>query len=289
MNRFLAALIAGLASATAAAAAPADALRPVPAIVTYRSLPPGIAAELNLLRVAEGPIQFGAVLPTIHSVAITAPQAMLELLARDPRVLAVRPQRRLKLNLHSSVAQLNARGVETAEMVGPATCAVERPGVTGAGVTVAVIDSGVFAAHPGLLGRVLEGRNFELSQLQRQSGGVLTAEEWDSYAEATGPSALQDEVGHGTHCAGIIGGDGTGASGLNLAGVAPGVNMVSLKIASAINGVVEDIGFEANAVMAIDYLVRHKNELGVRVASNSWGCWRKKPRRRCSARRTSIP
>jgi serine protease AprX len=44
-----------------------------------------------------------------------------------------------------------------------------------------------------------------------------------------------------------------------------------MKLASAVNGVVEDIGFEANAVAAIDYLIRHNAELGVRVASNSWG------------------
>ncbi|TAJ53157.1 MAG: hypothetical protein EPN60_04220 [Nevskiaceae bacterium] len=266
-------LLSMLASAGTATAATTDPLQPLPAIISYRqALPPGIASELNLLRVPEGVVASGVVLPSIRSVALTAPRALLELIARDPRVLAVRPQRRLKLDLYGSVAQMNARGVEIAEEVGPKGCAVERPGVTGAGVTVAVIDSGIFSAHPALLGRVTAGRNFEFSQLQRQSGGVLTAEEWDQYAEATGPSALQDEVGHGTHCAGIIGGDGTGASGLDLRGVAPGVNLVSLKIASAANGIVEDIGFEANAVMAIDYLVRHREDLGnVRVASNSWG------------------
>ena len=271
MRAVIRVFLLSILASPALAAPTSTASTSVPAIVSYKSLPPGIASELNLLRVADAVVESGVVLPTIDSVALRAPPVLLELLARDPRVLAVRPQRRLKLNLHSSVTQLNARNLEAPEMVGPAACAVERPGVTGAGITVAVIDSGVFAAHPGLLGRVLEGRNFELSQVQRQSGGVLTAEEWDQYAEATGPSALQDEVGHGTHCAGIIGGDGSGASGLDLAGVAPGVSIVSLKIASAVNGVVEDIGFEANSVMAIDYLVRHKDELGVRVASNSWG------------------
>ena len=258
---------AALLAATAATASPTD---PVRAFVTYQQLPPGIASELNLLRVGNAVVLEGAVIPTINSVSITAPRAVLDYLATDPRVLAIRPQRKLKLHHYSSVEQINARGVELAETVGPAACSKERPGVTGAGVTVAVIDSGVHAAHPGLLGRVLTGLNFEGSLPQRETG-VVSVEEADAYAEATGPTALQDEVGHGTHCAGTIGGDGTGSSGLNLAGVAPGVEMISMKIASGANGVVADAGFEANAVRAIDYLTRHKDTLNARVASNSWG------------------
>ena len=41
---------------------------------------------------------------------------------------------------------------------------------------------------------------------------------------------------------------------------------------------VEDFGFEANAVAALDYLIRHKLDLGnVRVASNSWGILAEEP------------
>lgn len=234
--------------------------------VMYKTLPQGIADELNLMGVPQG-----VVLPSINSVAMTAPQTLIDVIGADPRVLRVTPQRKLKLNLYGSVEQINARGVEIPEMIEAPTGAIERPGVTGAGVKVAVIDSGIFAAHPGLVGRVTTGLNFELSLLARQVAGVLPPEVWDAYAVASGPLALQDEVGHGTHCAGIIGGDGTGSSGLNLAGVAPGVEMIAMKLASAANGVVVDAGFEANAVAAIDYMVRHQAELGVDVASNSWG------------------
>lgn len=259
-----------LAACTAFAAQAASPTDPLRVIVTYQQLPPGIASELNLMRAGQSVVLDGSVLPTINSVALTAPRELLEVLARDSRVLAIRPQRKLKLNLYGSVEQINARGVELPETVGPAACSKMRPGVTGKGVTVAVIDSGIHAAHVGLLGRVLEGFNFEGSLPQRETG-VLGVEEMDAYAEATGAVALQDEVGHGTHCAGIIGGDGTGAAGLNLAGVAPGVNLISMKIASGANGVVADAGFEANSVRAIDYLTRHKDTLKVRVASNSWG------------------
>lgn len=247
---------------------------PVRAFVAYKNaLPAGIAAELTQLGVSDG-----LVLPTINAVAVTAPMTVLQTIAKDPRVLGITPQRRLKFHLYSSVAQINARGVEEPETISePKGPIYERPGVTGAGVTVAIIDTGIFAAHPDLVGRVTAGRNFEFS-LEKRESGVIGTTTWDLYVENSGAVALQDDVGHGTHCAGIVGGAGTAASGLDQRGVAPGVNFVAMKIGSPFNGVVEDFGFEANAVAALDYLIRHKLDLGnVRVASNSWGILAEEP------------
>ncbi len=262
-------LIAALCACLLGVALPLQASpeAPVHAFIAYRAaLPAGITDELTHLGITDG-----LALPTIHAVAVTAPLALLQKAARDPRVLSITRQRRLQMHLYGSVGQINARGVDQPEMLMLDGHAFARPGVTGAGVTVAVIDSGIFAAHPALMGRVTAARNFEFSLLQRESG-VLPASVWDAYALASSPLALQDELGHGTHCAGIIASDGTGASGLDLRGVAPGANLVSLKIASAFNGLVEDIGFEANAVATLDYLVRNYEALGSpRVASNSWG------------------
>ncbi len=250
------------------------ALEPVRAFVAYKGTMPANAAEqLTALGVTHG-----LVLPTINAVAVTAPLSVLQAIAKDPRVLGITRQRRLRFDLYSSVEQINARGVETAETVkGPNGTAVERPGVTGVGVTVAVIDTGIFAAHPDLIGRVTAGRNFEFSIEKRELGVIGTAT-WDLYAENTGVLALQDDVGHGTHCAGIVGGAGTAASGLDQRGVAPQASFVAMKIGSPVNGVVEDFGFEANAVAALDYLIRHRLNLGnVRVASNSWGILAEEP------------
>lgn len=258
----------GLVLVLAAQTSSAAALQPVRAIVAYKNaLPHGIAADLTALGVSDG-----WELPTINAVAVTAPMAVLTEIAKDPRVKAITRQRRIQFHLYGSVEQINARGVEQAETIaGPAGSTIERPGVTGRGVTVAIIDSGIAATHPAFLGRVLVGRNFEFSLFRREAG-VIPAAAWDAYALASGPLALQDEVGHGTHCAGIVGGDGALGSGLDLRGVAPDAGLVSLKIASGFNGVVEDIGFEANAVAAIDHLIRNREALGnVRVASNSWG------------------
>ncbi|WP_051765021.1 S8 family serine peptidase [Saccharothrix syringae] len=81
-------------------------------------------------------------------------------------------------------------------------------GFTGAGVAVGVLDTGVDAGHPDLAGRVVEQADFT---------GTGTA----------------DQVGHGTHVAGIIAGDGA-ASGGRYRGVAPAATLVSGKVCTAI-------------------------------------------------------
>lgn len=212
---------------------------------------------------------------SIDALAVTTPAALVPALAELPGVEAVVPQRRIKLDLFYSKQQINAHEADQAEPYQLGGRTYERPGVTGEGVTVGIIDSGIFAAHPDFGDRIVLGLNFEFTELQ-QSGGI-PAEQWDTYAETTGPTALQDEVGHGTHVASIVGGDGSASrTELDLAGVAPAVEMVSLKIASAANGVIEDVGFEENAMFAIDYLIRHP-ETGVTITNNSWGLLPEEP------------
>jgi subtilisin family serine protease len=74
---------------------------------------------------------------------------------------------------------------------------------TGAGAVVAVIDTGVDASHPDLVGRVLPGRDFS----------------------GAGTPATVDRVGHGTHVASLVAGNGT-----NMAGVAPDAQILPLKV-----------------------------------------------------------
>ncbi|ADJ44733.1 subtilisin-like serine protease [Amycolatopsis mediterranei S699] len=82
-------------------------------------------------------------------------------------------------------------------------------GYTGRGVTVGVLDTGVRADHPDLAGKVVEAQDFT----------------------GTRPDA-SDDLGHGTHVAGIIAGTGA-ASGGRYRGVAPDARLVSGKVCVA--------------------------------------------------------
>lgn len=239
------------------------------AIVAYEGgvVPDGALDLLDDLGVTRG-----IELASIGAVAVTAPQAVIETLAAtDDRLIAVAPQRRLELDLYASKEQIDAVGMDSEEAYRTSRGSGTRPGVTGAGVTVAVLDSGIFEPHPDLAGRVPLGLHYSFSEIQ-DSGGI-SYEEWDAYAENTGHLALQDEIGHGTHVASTVGGSGAAsaeAGGPDLAGVAPEVEFVSMKVATAPFGIVDDIDWEEAALAAFDYIIRHP-ELGIRIAQNSWG------------------
>jgi len=80
----------------------------------------------------------------------------------------------------------------------------------GSGVKVAVIDTGIYD-HPAL--NIVENQNFVINENETVSD-------------------INDDVGHGTHVAGIIGGDGTGSDG-KYRGIAPGVSLINARAGNA--------------------------------------------------------
>jgi subtilisin family serine protease len=99
-----------------------------------------------------------------------------------------------------------ALDVSVPQIGGPAAW---QAGYTGRGVTVGILDTGVRADHPDLAGKVVEARDFT----------------------GTEPAA-NDDLGHGTHVAGIIAGTGA-ASGGRYRGVAPDARLISGKVCVA--------------------------------------------------------
>lgn len=151
-------------------------------------------------------------LPIVGGASATIRGGALLGLSRDRDVLYVSRDYSLKATAETSwggAPLTHTPGV--VETGAPAVWSTQ--GVTGRGVGIAVVDSGV-AAHPDLAGRIVAAIDFTAA----------------SPAVSTGP--LGDAGGHGTHVAGLAAGDGT-ASGGEYAGMAPGANIVDVRVIDA--------------------------------------------------------
>ena len=127
-----------------------------------------------------------------------------------------------------------------------------KDGIKGAGVTVALLDTGV-AALPDLAGRVLRVKTDAL--------GLETA----PCVNLSGEDDCADSYGHGTFLAGLIAGNGAASAGA-YTGVAPDANIVSIKVAG------RDGAADVSTVIAgIQWAVSFKDEYGIRVLNLSLG------------------
>jgi subtilisin family serine protease len=102
-------------------------------------------------------------------------------------------------------------GAEGIQQIGAPTA--WKAGLTGTGVTVALVDSGVDTTHPDLAGRVTAQTDFS----PLGTGGTPTTED------------VHDVAGHGTFVASIIAGSGSASAG-RYRGAAPDVRLVSAKV-----------------------------------------------------------
>jgi serine protease AprX len=126
-----------------------------------------------------------------------------------------------------------------------------REPIDGTGVTVVVADTGIDATHPDL--DYHEKVIMNLKKDLDHPGGWKEMENTDTF------------FGHGTHCAGIVGGTGE-ASAQARRGVAPGVSLIGLSIGDP---------WETNEVGGLEWVYEHSkpnaNPYNIRVVTNSWG------------------
>jgi serine protease AprX len=181
-------------------------------------------------------------LPIVGGFSARIPAARLSDLAASPAIARVWGDGRITVN-HVDMGRYDtwpANTIWKKSIRLPQTAVAGAGPYTGAGVTVALLDTGV-SQVADLGGRVL--------------ARVDLTQDHDGY----------DRYGHGTHMAGIIAGDGA-ASGGDWSGIAPGANLVSVKVAGA------DGSTDVSVVLAgLEWIVAHKDLYGIRILNLSFG------------------
>jgi serine protease AprX len=182
----------------------------------------------------------GGKLSVIHGYVLDrVPVTQLTALANDAKTHRVHINRKATKRDALSSYAMNANALDAGNGINSNLYSY-----TGAGVTVAFIDSGITSyQHPDLAdGRLLAFVDF-----------------------VNGATTKYDDNGHGTHVAGIVAGTGS-LSAKKYAGIAPGASIVSLKV---LNQAGE--GSVGNILKALDWVYNNGRRYGIRIVNLSVG------------------
>ncbi|MCY7348823.1 MAG: S8 family serine peptidase [Pyrinomonadaceae bacterium] len=196
----------------------------------------------------------GQTFPTLGIIAQPMTAGQVRALRNNPAVRSLWSNDRLYYTMNQ--ARVLA-GVQRLQTDGAMTQRNGGMPVSGAGdFSVMVIDSGIDATHADL--------QFGTKVIQNVHPivGTDTLEGFTPNVSVENVPNTDQTVGHGTHCAGIIGGTGIRSGGAN-PGVAPGVKIVGAGLGAGL--------FVLNAVGAWEYGLANQYRYNIRVVSNSYG------------------
>jgi serine protease AprX len=178
-----------------------------------------------------------AQLDIVKGAAYRIQRRQLESLADEPEVVYISPDRNVKGMLDLTAAAVNA------------PTAWNSYGLTGSGIGVAIIDSGL-TNHRDL----------------RNGHGVLRIVYQQDF---TGAGTL-DQYGHGGHVAGIVAGNGADSTGSQFTrtfeGMAPKANLINLRVLDQNGNSTDSI-----VISAIDEAITVQNQYNIRVINLSLG------------------
>ncbi|MGE5246283.1 MAG: S8 family peptidase [Betaproteobacteria bacterium] len=177
----------------------------------------------------------------VHGYALELPNGLITALANHPDVLDLHYDRPIAGANYRTSLTTGARAVQ------------RLLGLTGAGIGVAVIDSGITSWHDDLTNR---------STTLYPYGNQRVSAFVDFVNGRTMP---YDDNGHGTHVAGTIAGNGYDSGGQK-AGMAPDASLVSLKVLDANGG-----GTISNIIAALDWVAANHAQYNIRVVNMSVG------------------
>ena len=186
-------------------------------------------------------------LPIIQSLAVRVPTKKLNTLAQTPGIAHI--SRDVQTKRHGDEFTVQHTGADIAMT----PTLMGGYGLYGSGVTVAVLDSGI---HPG--------KDFEGAGLLK---GSRIAAAVNFVASGGG---TDDKLGHGTHVAGIIAGNGTNSHGLQyyrtFMGVAPSASLVNVRVLDD-----QGSGNVSDVLAGLNWIVQNKAKYNIRVVNVSLG------------------
>jgi serine protease AprX len=207
-------------------------------IVQYR-IPP---SQRHFAKVAAEGGTLQQNLPLINSAAFTVRGSSLAALAKDSNVTYISPDRTVWAT--AIVTDLYDQAV-----LAPYAWSKN---LTGSGIGVAVIDSGITA-----------GRDFTLAN--GKGSRIVYNQNF-----AGGPNTASDLYGHGTHVAGILAGNGMNSRGANFRkrfiGIADNASLINLRVLDQ-NGA----GRDSAVIAAIEKAISLENKYNIRVINLSLG------------------
>ena len=174
---------------------------------------------------------------TIHGGLFQIPASLLPILANDPDIAYISPDRPIK---HTSWWDFALDASQATPVI--------NAGYTGDDIGVAIIDSGVHGSHP------------DFQDTRAGSTRVVYSQSF-----VPGDASVEDQYGHGTHVAGLVAGNGF-VSGGGMIGIAPEANIINLRVLDA-NGASTD----STVIAAIERAIQLKNTYNIRVINLSLG------------------
>jgi serine protease AprX len=248
--------------------------KPIPVVITYTSMPS--ASEMNRLRTAG--ILKGITLRQLPMVIAPMNATQLAAVRTQPGVRSIWANRIMKNFTNESrpfigVPQMMGdRAVQNANAQNPSMP------ITGLGVGIGYIDTGIDATHADLKYGTKTVQNViqPHSETTVGDGGLVIGiglNIFDEIYAATGftqPIYVENqphsdvESGHGTHGAAVAAGTGVQSGGF-YGGVAQGANLIGLNAGN-------ELGLPLVTILgAYDYLIANQFAYNVRIINNSWG------------------
>ncbi len=209
-------------------------------------------SHLDILR-AVG-ITGGHTYPTLGMVAQPMTAGQVRALAANPAVRSLWSNDKLYYYMHQARV---LGGVQKLQADAAMTLRNSGMPVSGAGdFTVMVIDSGVDATH----GDLMFGTKVVQNVQTPLASGTLPG--FTPHLSIENVPNTDQTVGHGTHCAGIIGGNGLRSGGM-YTGVAPGAKLIGAGLGAGL--------FVINGLAAWEWALTNQYRYNIRVISNSYG------------------